>query len=333
MAGGKKKGSKPAPRAVETREDLASEEIDENDLLDAIERAFESEKQESSVDEGRGSTVGTEAKAQMLQRHTREVRDLKTATQKKLQAVKKGDKAERSQVELDAKKLEDEMVERHSQELAALESQVGSMSSQQDTLDEGKKDHPLEQEKSTQSGSASESSAAADQKKSKGPGRQQLRKNRKLEEEKKRKEELQAKFAGGINHRAIEKEKLEKILAPLGLRIHEIPPDGNCLYRAVAHQMDRIGLSNSAKKEDFASIRLVAANHLRSNVDDFLPFMTTEDGDMHTTESYQKYCNQVANSNDWGGELELRALSIALRVPITVFMASEFFFFFFPLFS
>lgn len=34
---------------------------------------------------------------------------------------------------------------------------------------------------------------------------------------------------------------------------------------------------------------------------------------------YATYCNRVRNSADWGGHLELRALSIALKRPILVY--------------
>ena len=38
-------------------------------------------------------------------------------------------------------------------------------------------------------------------------------------------------------------------------------------------------------------------------------------------ELYGAYCDRVANSSDWGGQLELRALAMALQVPIHVFSA------------
>lgn len=41
----------------------------------------------------------------------------------------------------------------------------------------------------------------------------------------------------------IEKEEITNILGSRGLKIHEIEPDGDCLYNAVAHQ-----LSSSNKK-------------------------------------------------------------------------------------
>lgn len=41
------------------------------------------------------------------------------------------------------------------------------------------------------------------------------------------------------------------------------------------------------------------------------------------TEKYREYCDKVANTNDWGGQLELQALSAALKVPISIFTADS----------
>ncbi len=40
-------------------------------------------------------------------------------------------------------------------------------------------------------------------------------------------------------------------------------------------------------------------------------------------EQYETYCDQVANSSNWGGQVELEALANALEVPIDVFSATE----------
>ncbi|CAL1532307.1 unnamed protein product [Lymnaea stagnalis] len=61
---------------------------------------------------------------------------------------------------------------------------------------------------------------------------------------------------------------------------------------------------------------------MRSHSDDFLPFLTNPDtGDMLTPEEFEKYCDKTANSPTWGGQIELRALSEVLKVPIEVLQA------------
>ena len=44
---------------------------------------------------------------------------------------------------------------------------------------------------------------------------------------------------------------------------------------------------------------------------------------MKITEEFESFCERVASSKDWGGQLELRALSEALRMPILVFAADS----------
>lgn len=59
----------------------------------------------------------------------------------------------------------------------------------------------------------------------------------KKEKERQRKLELERETAeAGPSARAIELGALESQLAPLALKIKEIPSDGNCLYRAIAAQ-------------------------------------------------------------------------------------------------
>ena len=97
---------------------------------------------------------------------------------------------------------------------------------------------------------------------------------------------------------------------------------------------------------DVASLRLLAANYMRANPDEFEPFIdelpttsTTATTSNNNTllsnnnnnnnnsnngsnnNSFQLYCNKVENMDtaEWGGHLELKALSMALQTPIYVY--------------
>lgn len=59
---------------------------------------------------------------------------------------------------------------------------------------------------------------------------------------------------------------------------------------------------------------------MREHSEDFIPFIDC-DGDPE--ENFASYCDIVENSNEWGGELEIRALAHALESPITVYSASS----------
>ena len=73
-------------------------------------------------------------------------------------------------------------------------------------------------------------------------------------------------------------------------------------------------------------VRQKAANYMRSPPDEFKWFLDD-------STDFEDYCNKVENSNgmcylsimmvEWGGQLELRALSIALQRPIHVYSADS----------
>ncbi|XP_046987852.1 deubiquitinase OTUD6B isoform X2 [Schistocerca americana] len=44
-------------------------------------------------------------------------------------------------------------------------------------------------------------------------------------------------------------------------------------------------------------------------------------GDTFSKEQYEEYCDQIANTSSWGGQVELRALSHVLKCPIEVIQA------------
>ena len=61
----------------------------------------------------------------------------------------------------------------------------------------------------------------------------------------------------------------------------------------------------------------LCAETLEKNEDEFAPFCDYTD----EITNFQQYTNRVRNSADWGGHLELRALSMALERPMIVYQA------------
>jgi OTU domain-containing protein 6 len=61
----------------------------------------------------------------------------------------------------------------------------------------------------------------------------------------------------------------------------------------------------------------LCADTLTAHEADFAPFCEYDD----ETDTFSSYVNAVRNSSQWGGHLELRALSLALNRPIFVFSA------------
>ncbi len=97
----------------------------------------------------------------------------------------------------------------------------------------------------------------------------------------------------------------------MGFCIHEVQSDGHCLYRAIA-------MALYAMERQFMDMRAAAANHLRENKVEFLPFLETEDVD-----NFEGCCSRVESTAQWGGDLEIRVLSEALAQPIEVYQAGS----------
>ena len=58
-----------------------------------------------------------------------------------------------------------------------------------------------------------------------------------------------------------------------GLCIREIPPDGNCLFRAVEDQIEQAGPPVSSSGRSHSDLRQRAASHMQQHPDDYLPFV------------------------------------------------------------
>ena len=137
----------------------------------------------------------------------------------------------------------------------------------------------------------------------------------------------------GPSRRQMEIEALQALqLHPRGLEVEEVDADGNCLYRAVSVQCSRLGVNISSDvsgQVGYGKIRSVCADVLLGeNRAEYEPF--AEFGEGHGAHdsgdhpaTYEQYVNNVRSTSTWGGQLELRALSEALKVPIVVFSAES----------
>eukprot|EP00405_Crypthecodinium_cohnii_P015534 CAMPEP_0206451136 /NCGR_PEP_ID=MMETSP0324_2-20121206/19148_1 /ASSEMBLY_ACC=CAM_ASM_000836 /TAXON_ID=2866 /ORGANISM="Crypthecodinium cohnii, Strain Seligo" /LENGTH=288 /DNA_ID=CAMNT_0053920933 /DNA_START=39 /DNA_END=902 /DNA_ORIENTATION=+ len=104
-------------------------------------------------------------------------------------------------------------------------------------------------------------------------------------------------------------------------RVFDVAGDGHCLYRAVADQILRYRptvLEIAEKADAYLDVRKACATALRARPEAYEAFAELNDG-----EDYAGYCSRVESSADWGGQLELRALSDELGVTIAVHRAEQ----------
>jgi OTU domain-containing protein 6 len=119
--------------------------------------------------------------------------------------------------------------------------------------------------------------------------------------------------------RRLEQESLKKLLDRCQLKIHEIDADGDCLYRAVEHQLSLA--PDSDERLSFQDIRNRTSEHMLNNSADFLPFLLNDQGDLMSETDFKNYCQRIAKTKEWGGHLELTAISRFTRKPIHIYQA------------
>lgn len=121
--------------------------------------------------------------------------------------------------------------------------------------------------------------------------------------------------------RRLEKEKLERLLEKRNLRIFEIEADGDCLYRAVEHQL---GLTDdSIEKLSYQDLRNRTSQFMLDNADQFMPFLLDDNGDIMSDSKYRDYCVRIARTKEWGGHLELAAIAQITKKETHVFQADN----------
>ncbi|KAM4725598.1 deubiquitinase OTUD6B [Anableps anableps] len=241
----------------------------------------------------------------LIKQHRKEKKDLQAKIQGMKNTVPKNDKKRRKQLTEEIAKLESALSQKHEEELKQLKSTAET--------------------KVEEAVNGVETLKVEEQEEAKQPRitKAQKRRDKKAAQEKERESriaEAEVQNLQGVRHQ--EGLKLAQKLAQQQLQIKEISSDGHCMYRAIEDQLAqrlKPGLKMSVKE-----LRSRTAEYMRNNADDFLPFLTNPNtGDMFTTDEFEKYCSDVEHTAAWGGQLELRALTQVLHLPIEVIQADS----------
>ncbi|XP_069778040.1 deubiquitinase OTUD6B-like isoform X4 [Narcine bancroftii] len=220
-------------------------------------------------------------------------------------AVAKNDKRRRKQLVEEVAKIEAELELRHKEELKQLSLSLDKPSMVEFSIN-GIANLELEINNGKEAKQFRVSKA-------------QKRREKKAAQEKEREERIaEADIENLKGARHLESQQVAEILAARNLQMKQIPSDGHCMYKAIEDQ-----LRNQNSLLTLVELRSQAAEYMRSHMDDFLPFLTNSTGDMYTPDEFEKYCHEVANTPAWGGQLELRALSHVLKVPVEVIQADS----------
>lgn len=236
-------------------------------------------------------------------KHRKERKELQALITNLKKSCTKGDKKKKKEITEEVARLEFELDQRQSKELEEFESRDNEIIQNGERMDD---DDDVKDE---------------DEVKESRVTKAQKRRNKKANEQRQREERINEQEKHNKNGpRNKEIEEINKALKELGLKIHNVPADGNCLYCAVGHQLE----VTNRLTYDVSKLRVMTADYMRKNKDDFLPFMTHPDEDeIFTEDQYEEYCNILVKKPVWGGQIEIRALSNALKVPIKVIQANS----------
>lgn len=148
----------------------------------------------------------------------------------------------------------------------------------------------------------------------------QKRRDKKAAKEQERLKEIEKQEEENkYGNRNREAEKIKSILNSRNLVIKEIPSNGDCLFAGLAYliNINQKDINTSVKQ-----LRKEAAEHIRANSEDYLPFLADSNtGETLNEEQFEKYCQDMENAPVWGGQVELRALSETRKRPIEVVQA------------
>lgn len=225
-------------------------------------------------------------------RHRKEKKELQAQIQA-LKKAAKNDKTKKKELINEIARLETELDVRHKQEIEAF----GNI----DETDEAEELIEMETTRTKVS-------------------KAQRRRDKKSQQEKQREEDIKLQDKENLQGpRNMEMLTITTKLKQKNLQIMPIPSDGDCLYKAISHQME---LTRQTMM-DIDKLRKNVSDYIKQNKEDFIPFMSNPDtSDMLTDIEFDIYCNKIRDTKVWGGQLEIKALSNLLKCPISVIQAT-----------
>ncbi|CAD6191331.1 unnamed protein product [Caenorhabditis auriculariae] len=249
---------------------------------------------------------------EIVTRHRKEKKDLREKINVMKKTAKCGNKAKQKETSSEIERLEKELEERHKREMVEHQSSDQNIQAVSEAVE------PQESGEENEENDSAEEKSKGFYKKTKVNQKTKKRQEKERKAVQRMKEALDADRANSSTAMKFsELLAINKITGEKNLEMFEISPDGDCMYNAIAHQMARSGVPVNGK-----TLRRRCAEYMRKNKNDFLPFLSRDDGEPLDDDGYEKYLEGVERMAEkggvWGGELELNALSRELRRVIEV---------------
>ena len=99
------------------------------------------------------------------------------------------------------------------------------------------------------------------------------------------------------------KDELHK----LGYYIKEVAGDGNCLFRSVSDQIED-------NENNHRAYRIKTTEYMKANIEKFKPFVDSDEIEI------EDYIAKMEKNREWGGNLEIYAMSMALKVNFYIYI-------------
>ncbi|OTF69537.1 OTU domain-containing protein 6B-like protein [Euroglyphus maynei] len=252
---------------------------------------------------------------ELVERQRQEKKDLNAKITKLRFSVPKNDKKKKKEINSQIELMESELKTKHEQEIFDWQQQY-QLQQQHSPLQQKTF---LESSPNDKSDDNEEENNSMDNNLNKPKiTKSQRRRENKERKDRERQERIKAGLLDDIDStRSVEMKKIESLLEERNLSLCEIPSDGDCMYKAIEHQLRLTRNIDQTVDE----LRYQASDYIRQNKDDFLPFLLNDENSVVTDKEFEVYCDKIANTKTWGGHLELKALSNTLKVPIEIIQA------------
>ncbi|KAK2195252.1 bifunctional OTU domain/Papain-like cysteine peptidase superfamily [Babesia duncani] len=126
----------------------------------------------------------------------------------------------------------------------------------------------------------------------------------------------------GADLNKIEYEAISHAASAANLKIFKILGDGNCLFRAIQHQLKHVHECTDdpgVPLLDHESLRKMSVQCLLKNRSMYEVFVVNSEDSCTDEDAYMAYCKKMAKEGEWGGDIEIKALSQELCCSIAVY--------------
>lgn len=235
---------------------------------------------------------GLDPQERLERAQRKEKKELQAKVQALKNSIPKGDKKKKKQVTAEIASLESDLDQKHSAEMLDLLTENISLSEEQEQPSNDTNCDDIKKPEARES-------------------KAQKRRDKKAEKERQRLEDIERQEAENLSgQRNLEQEAITRLLGARGLTLHQIASDGDCMFAGLVHQLSLAGGVSSVSE-----LRQQTAAELRTNSGQYLPFLSL------SPEQFEVYCTKMGSTPEWGGQVELLALSSVLGRSIEVIQA------------